>query len=329
LLHGFIVILLLLVVVIANCKFGMLVYLDLHTGVSRWRERLTERWGGRWKGVWDSTLIRETLVLRDGRHLTYFLDGPYDRKNYTHIFVFHAMFLSGNSFLMREAPRDYVLVCVNRPGYFGSSQVDLEDYTYDSFARDMEQLADHLQLETFIVAGHSSGGPCSLACAARLPRRVTAVAILSGDPEYAHEGVPDKRPINAFCLGKCLPWTLSYVLCCLPMARNGVHGLKNDYRLETSIYSFRTESVQQPVIVFAGESDKVLPLEVSRHVHERLDHAHLRVVANVGHMGLLRDDILRDLFETAIALAEERKPIEQNIQNENEEAESATAVEMV
>lgn len=160
----------------------MLVYFDLHMGVSRWREKWTERTGGRWKGVWDASLEREVLVLRDGRKLTYFLDGPLHRQNYPHIFVLHAMFLSGNSFLMAEAPKDYVLVCINRPGYFGSSCVGV-DYTYDSFAQDIEQLADHLGLETFMVAGHSSGGPCSLACSARLPNRITAVGILSGDPE--------------------------------------------------------------------------------------------------------------------------------------------------
>jgi hypothetical protein len=33
------------------------------------------------------------------------------------------MFLSGNSFLMTSPPTDYVLVCINRPGYFGSDSV--------------------------------------------------------------------------------------------------------------------------------------------------------------------------------------------------------------
>lgn len=89
------------------------------------------------------------------------------------------------------------------------------------------------------------------------------------------------------------------------MARNGVSGVENDFRLETSIYSFRTEAVKQPVIIFAGGNDKVLPLEVSRHVHRRLDNAHLRVIQSVGHLGLLRDEVLRDLFETVVTLAEE------------------------
>jgi len=284
----------------------MLVYFDLHTGVSRWRERWLERTGGkRSKGVWDPALERETLLLKDGRKLTYFLDGPSLRRHeLPHIFAFHAMFLSGNSFLMQEPPRNCILVCVNRPGYFGSSAPS-PDYTYDQFVLDMEQLADHLEVPTFFVAGHSSGGPCSLACAARLPHRVRAVGILSGDPEYAHEGVPDKRRSNAILLGWFLPWLLKRVLCCLPMARNGVKGLVNDFRLETSPYSFRTESVKQPVMVFAGENDSVLPMEVSRHVHERLDNSQLRIIPKVGHLGLLRDEVLRDLFESLPCLAQD------------------------
>jgi hypothetical protein len=90
---------------------------------------------------------------------------------------------------------------------------------------------------------------------------VSAVGILSGDPEYAHERVPNKS---------FLPWFLRRVICCLPVASNGVHGLENDFRLEASLYSFRTESISQPTILFLGEVDKVLPLDVSRHVYERL-----------------------------------------------------------
>jgi pimeloyl-ACP methyl ester carboxylesterase len=282
-----------------------MIYFDLYMGISRWRERWTNRWGGRSKGIWDAALEREVLVLRDGRRLTYFLDGPLlQRHNLPHIFLFHAMFLSGNCFLMAEAPRDYVLVCINRPGYFGSDPVGT-DYTYDNFASDMEQLADHLGLETFLVAGHSSGGPCSLACAAHLQKRVSAVGILSGDPEYALESIPNKRKVNAYCLGCFLPWFLRRVICCLPVAKNGVRGLENDFRLETSLYSFQTESVRQPTLVYAGEVDKVLPMQVSRHVHERLENAQLRVVPNVGHLSLLRDTVLRDFFEALLSIASE------------------------
>jgi pimeloyl-ACP methyl ester carboxylesterase len=272
-------------------------FVDLHLGVSQWRERWITRRNKRVRGVWDAKLERETLILKDGRQLSYFIDGPlFKQHGLPHIFVFHAMFLSGNSFLMTSPPTDYVLVCINRPGYFGSDSVSPE-YTYDSFAFDVEQLADHLGQETFMVAGHSSGGPCALACAARLPNRVQAVGILSGDPEYAHTEIPNKKRCNSFLLGCLLPFFLERVIPCLPLAKNARLGLCNDYRLETSTYSFRTESVRQPTIVYLGEEDGVMPLSVSKHVHERLENAELRMVPKIGHLGLLRDGVLLDFFE--------------------------------
>jgi pimeloyl-ACP methyl ester carboxylesterase len=302
--------------------------LDVHTGVSRWRERWQARRGGRCKGVWDAALARETLVLRDGRRLTYFLDGPLlQRQSWPHIFVFHAMFLSGNAFLMAQAPTDYVLVCVNRPGYFGSDPPESDAYGYDTFASDIEQLADYLGVTTFLVAGHSSGGPCSLACAAHLPQRIRALGILSGDPEYAHETVPNKRRINAWLLGQFLPFFLKRVLCCLPMARNGVKGLQNDYRLETALYSFHTEAIEQPAVLFVGEKDQVLPLEVSRHVHKRLQQVQLRIIPAVGHMGLLRDAVLCAFFE-ALLKAAASKPRDEG-DRATETPQDAATVEMV
>lgn len=168
---------------------------NFYVGIQSRQERRVKK--KRVKGVWDPALKREYLVLKgSGRTLTYFLDGPPPTaqnkpKKPRYIFVFHGMFLSGNTFITKEPPKDYVLVCVNRPGYFGSSGVDLKkkDYSYKQFADDISQLADHLGIDTFAVAGHSSGGPCTLACAYYMPDRVVSVGILSGDAEYAHPGV--------------------------------------------------------------------------------------------------------------------------------------------
>ena len=322
----------------------------LQVGVSRWIERWIERnyENRRFPGIWDARLVRETLLLRDGRRLTYFLDGgPQEddgggeleqRASLPHIFVFHAMFLSGNVFLTDESPTEYVLVCVNRPGYFGSDapltkphgqskrthgtgrlrnghdsedeevdnndDVDMLGYAYRDFAKDMEELANHLRLNQFYVAGHSSGGPCALACASHLTsRRVAAVGLLSSDPEYAHPHAPNKRWINDWGVGTVLPILLERFLCCLPLARNASAGVRNDYRLETSLYCFSTESIAQPVTIYVGEQDKVLPPDISRHLHERLSNSKLHIIPKMGHVSLLRQDVLHDFFETVISSA--------------------------
>jgi pimeloyl-ACP methyl ester carboxylesterase len=70
------------------------------------------------------------------------------------------------------------LIALDRPGY-GASTFHA-GRTFRDFADDLTELADHLGLDRFAVAGLSGGGPHALASAAFLGRRVTAVALLSG-----------------------------------------------------------------------------------------------------------------------------------------------------
>ena len=68
------------------------------------------------------------------------------------------------------------LISYDRPGYGSSSR--RERRTVADAGRDVERIADALGLGEFSVVGRSAGGPHALACAARLPGRVTRVATL-------------------------------------------------------------------------------------------------------------------------------------------------------
>ncbi|MEW2385691.1 alpha/beta hydrolase [Micromonospora sp. NPDC047707] len=72
------------------------------------------------------------------------------------------------------------LITYDRPGYGGSDRVEGRDVA--DAARDVEVIADHLELPRFAVAGRSGGGPHALACAAdpALRHRITRVAALVG-----------------------------------------------------------------------------------------------------------------------------------------------------
>jgi len=289
---------------------------DLYVGIPTWREEWVARRNlGRIKGVWDPSIESRTFALRDGRKLSYFLDGHSTRtEDVPHVFVFHAMCLSGNCFIMEEPPRDFVLVCLNRPGYFSSSPVDPEKYDYGQFADDVAELADHLGVAKFSVVGHSSGGPCALACAALLPCRVTSLAVLAGDPEYAHP--PNERYVNRFqdfCLGRLLPFVLNWIAGCLPMARGMRSGLSVDFVLERREYPFRTKQIHQPALVCAGEKDGMVPPNVVRSVYDRLVEAdnngakfpstEFRVYPNKTHCQLLQDSVLAEVFEMVLEKA--------------------------
>jgi pimeloyl-ACP methyl ester carboxylesterase len=70
------------------------------------------------------------------------------------------------------------LIAPDRPGY-GHSTYD-PARSFESWARDVGQLADHLGVDRFAVLGHSSGGPNAAACARFLCDRLVGCAIVSG-----------------------------------------------------------------------------------------------------------------------------------------------------
>jgi pimeloyl-ACP methyl ester carboxylesterase len=75
----------------------------------------------------------------------------------------------------------------DRPGYGGSTR-RVGRRVADT-AADVARLADALGWERFAVHGHSGGGPYALACAARLPDRVTRCAVGAGLAPSHAEGV--------------------------------------------------------------------------------------------------------------------------------------------
>ncbi|MGZ4270327.1 MAG: alpha/beta fold hydrolase [Solirubrobacteraceae bacterium] len=83
------------------------------------------------------------------------------------------------------------LICPDRPGIGRSDPAPRQ--TLLGWADDVGALADAIRIERFSVIGYSGGGPHALACAARLPARVTAVALMAGqaplDRPGAREGL--------------------------------------------------------------------------------------------------------------------------------------------
>ncbi len=148
------------------------------------------------------------IKLSDSRTLGY---AEYGKPGGTPVFFFHGT--PGSRFFR---PPDEItarlgvrLICVERPGY-GESTFQPGRRMLD-WPADIAQLADHLGISKFAVAGHSGGGPYVSACAFALPDRVTAAAILSGAGPM---DTPDVRSgmsaTNKFGLavGRFIPWPL-------------------------------------------------------------------------------------------------------------------------
>ena len=149
-----------------------------------------------------------TINLKDDRILAYAEYGDLRGKP---IFFFHGT--PGSRFF---SPPDAItkklgvhLVTVDRPGY-GLSTFQPRRCFLD-WPDDILQLASHLGIEEFAVAGHSGGGPYTAVCACSLPEHVTSAALISSaGPADAPSATMGMSRLNkaGFTYGKYIPWSL-------------------------------------------------------------------------------------------------------------------------
>lgn len=117
------------------------------------------------------------MRLPDGRHLGY---AEYGDPAGLAIIGFHGTPGSRLMFQLADSAARELglrLLAPERPG-FGISTYQ-KNRTLASYAADIAAFADRLGIKRFAVAGISGGGPYAAACAALLPERVTALALVS------------------------------------------------------------------------------------------------------------------------------------------------------
>jgi pimeloyl-ACP methyl ester carboxylesterase len=136
----------------------------------------------------DAAMDSQTLTVpsADGRDLDVVLDGPPDGD----VLVFHSGTPSGAvSFPFLTGPaaaRGLRTVSWSRPGY--GTSTSLPGRTVASVTADTETVLGHLGAESFVTVGWSGGGPHALACAALLPERCRAAALVGGVAPYDASG---------------------------------------------------------------------------------------------------------------------------------------------
>lgn len=124
-----------------------------------------------------SNKSNQTLQLKDGRQMGYAEFGDMNGKP---VFFFHG---TPGARLFRHPDESIAtaltarIITIERPGY-GLSDFN-PDNTLVNWTQDVVQLADFLNIEQFVVAGVSGGGPYVLACASEIPERIIRVGVIS------------------------------------------------------------------------------------------------------------------------------------------------------
>lgn len=189
---------------------------------------------------------------------------------------------------------------------------------------DVVALADALDVDQFLVAGHSSGGPYAVACAALRPERVRGAIVLSGVTDMGWAGawaaygaeserqlmrLSDEAAAVAWCeqrFGRDGSGFLDAsdfefgepdnalfadgqagpaIMATLAEAfRQGVAGYAQDVVVQGRPWPFDPSRIVAPVQVVHGELDVLIPLVHARYTSELIPGSRLRVLAGHGHM---------------------------------------------
>ena len=227
------------------------------------------------------------------------------------------------------------IIAIDRPGIGRSDLWSMA--SVGQWGHTVAQVADLLLLDDFAVAGWSGGGPFALACAAAMPGRVRVVATIDGMAPlerlrnvFEIGFLPDELLIPA---ARWAPWAaaallqlirrvpprvLGWVLPHLAGSRDGaalnppprsllathrevmsggVQGMVEEYRHYFGSWGFDLPEIQQPVTIWQGEEDTLVPMKHARRLASLLPNSTLRAVPATGHLlpVVMAKEILDDL----------------------------------
>ncbi len=272
-------------------------------------------------------MVDTQLVMDGGRELAYTDLGQPDGAC---VFFCHGAPVSRLQLVpldRRFAARGLRVVSPDRPGYGRSSPQPGRSLL--DWPNDVAALADALDIDRFLVAGHSSGGAYAIACAAALSERVVGGIVMGGVTDMAWPGawqgylegrvevqlmqLTDERASVARCAehfgadgsgffteGFELPAPdraffaeksaeKALTSAVVEGFRQGVGGYAQDVYLEGRGWPFDPRRIAIPVEVVHGEFDTLVPMAHSRHTSQLIPGATFRTLPGHGHLTIVSE----------------------------------------
>jgi pimeloyl-ACP methyl ester carboxylesterase len=120
------------------------------------------------------------VQLRDGRKLGYLEVGPHDGTPLIHCHGDPSSRLEASLLADQAISQGVRLLAFDRPGIGRSDPKP--GFGLLDWPDDVAEAANQLGIERFAVSGLSGGGPFALACAYKIPERLTACGLISAVP---------------------------------------------------------------------------------------------------------------------------------------------------
>ncbi|MEZ5206350.1 MAG: alpha/beta hydrolase [Acidimicrobiales bacterium] len=205
------------------------------------------------------------------------------------------------------------LIAPDRPGVGGSTIQP--GRTLLDWPTDVAALADHLGVDRFAVMGWSLGGQYAMACAAALPQRVSALAVVAGClpptwPEMLDElnrmdrkllGLSENHPRTARSIFHLMHATAEHapkamakqsgvsgdtgrdVTTAIAEGLHDAEGVRIEYEVFGAPWGFEPEDVTVRADVWQGDADDLVPASWGERLAAAMPHATLHAVPGATH----------------------------------------------
>jgi len=280
----------------------------------------------------------QQIRLKDGRMLGYAEYGVPDGKP---VFYFHGFPGSRLDWRFSD-PNDVAaqlsirMIALDRPG-MGLSDFKPKRSILD-WPDDVTEVADTLQLDTFAVIGVSGGGPYALACAYKIPERLSKTLIISGmgpsDAPQMKKGLSWTIPGKPFIARKLLLMMFNlglqkdsekfvnrskaqfpqpdmmildtskakqiYIDMLCEAFRSGTAGANYEARLYRSPWGFKLQNISSEVHLWHGVLDTNVPVSVGRYMAERIPGCQVEYLEGEAHLSVAYNHI-REILSILVA----------------------------
>ena len=202
------------------------------------------------------------------------------------------------------------IILMDLPG-MGESDIPPHNFVYsiENLAQTVINLADHLKLSRFTIAGHSMGGAIALYLCIYYPQKIKhAVAIAPACYRPSHRTgrfllkIPGVKPLAGVLAGK---WAVAFALrqvyyndalvtdtmvneYARPFKKPGyvdtITSLALDFFSPTHVQMTQSyDHIVTPLLIIWGDNDLWLPPTMGRRLHKQVNGAGLTIIPNAGH----------------------------------------------
>ncbi|EIT85615.1 alpha/beta hydrolase [Fictibacillus macauensis ZFHKF-1] len=249
---------------------------------------------------------------RIGNVTIYYEEYPSQQQNAPVMILVHGFLSSTISFhkLIPYLTAHYHVIALDLPGFGKSEKSTAFVYSFENYGVLLTSFIEEMHLNNVILAGHSMGGQVILH-AVRVPQTKVKIAalVLLGSCGYLKKAQPFMVTCSYFpffswglkkwVLRKNLRHNLEGVLYNPALVTDE---LIESYRAqfyedgffeclirllrqrEGDLKPFELNTIAHPILLLHGEEDRVIPISISKRLHEDLKHSSLKTYKEAGHL---------------------------------------------